>query len=777
MSLPNPLLLLTGLTIGAALILPPSYDIVWNTPAPPVNGSSSSMPVGGGDIGLNVWVENDTVLFYVGKDGCFDENNSLLKLGRVRLTLDPNPFAHSQAFEQRLVLEDGYVQISAGNSSTVKLWVDVFNPVVHVEVSTSARSHLTASFEDWRNQDHVMALAEQAQSSWNGVPDMNTITWKDNVTFWRNNSVLSSHRNINSRVFDATLAQQQLSDYKEELYDPLANNTFGMVMYGSGLAPTNVTSDHYVNSSYESWNLQSTQARTTFNLTIVAHTNQTSSYSQWQDELVAIDASASNQGQGPTVDWWNSFWNRSYIFVNPNSSTSDPSFQVGRNYQLFRYMLGCNAFSKWPSKFNGALFTFDPVYVNPNYPFTPDFRLWGGGTYTAQNQRLMYWPLLKSGDLDMMIPQFNFYERIVGTSTLRGRVYHNINHSWLTEQIDNSGLPQIFNFNPDIYIYGTKRPLSFNPGLQFDAWIIWLSDTALEFAMMILDAVQFFSFDATPYMPFIENEIMWFDVLYTQMQQSRDVYGLTGTSGNETLVLYPATGCETYKAAYNPASTVSGLRAIVTRILQVNPQYAIGNTSYYQGLLQRIPSTPLRQQQGHQCIAPAEAYARLQNVEIPQLYPVFPWHEYGLGLPNLSYAINTYLYDTETQAFHSYEGWKQDAIWLADMGLADMAQNVTTLKLQDSNTNRFPTFWGPGFDWTPQMDTGGTGMIALQDMLMQTYGNASRTIRLLPAWPGNWTAEFKLVAPFNTTVEGSVRGGKLVSLSVDPTERRGDVII
>lgn len=140
----------------------------------------------------------------------------------------------------------------------------------------------------------------------------------------------------------------------------------------------------------------------------------------------------------------------------------------------------------------------------------------------------------------------------------------------------------------------------------------------LEIAMMILDANQFFDFDVTPYMSFIENMIMWFDIFYTQLQQSRDVYGLTGAYGNESLVFYPATACETYKGAYNPSSTVSGLRAIITRILQVKPDYAVGNTTYYRNLLQRIPPTPLRLQQGHQCIAPAEVYARIQNVEIPQ---------------------------------------------------------------------------------------------------------------------------------------------------------------
>jgi hypothetical protein len=243
-------------------------------------------------------------------------------------------------------------------------------------------------------------------------------------------------------------------------------------MYGDGLHASGVTSGRYVNSSYKSWNIRSNEPRSSFHLTLVAHTNQTATYSEWEQELLAIDTSAATNSHDKTTDSWHAFWNRSYIFVNSNDSLSDTSFQVGCNYQLFRYMLGCNAGSKWPSKFNAALFTVDPFYANTSYPFSPDFRLWSGGTYTAQNQRLIYWPLLKSGDLDVMIPQFEFYQRIVPTSLVRGRVYHDINHSWLTEQIDNSGLPQFFNFNADKYIYETERPLSFNAGLEFNAWTI-----------------------------------------------------------------------------------------------------------------------------------------------------------------------------------------------------------------------------------------------------------------------------------------------------------------
>src|SRR5262245_7871686 len=66
-----------------------SYKGVWT---PPSHNSSQSMPCGGGDIGLNVWVENGDLLIYFSRSGSFDENNALLKGGRIRIRLNPNPF-------------------------------------------------------------------------------------------------------------------------------------------------------------------------------------------------------------------------------------------------------------------------------------------------------------------------------------------------------------------------------------------------------------------------------------------------------------------------------------------------------------------------------------------------------------------------------------------------------------------------------------------------------------------------------------------------------------
>ena len=42
------------------------YNIVWDKPSA---NASESMPCGGGDIGMNVWVEQGDLLIYVARSG------------------------------------------------------------------------------------------------------------------------------------------------------------------------------------------------------------------------------------------------------------------------------------------------------------------------------------------------------------------------------------------------------------------------------------------------------------------------------------------------------------------------------------------------------------------------------------------------------------------------------------------------------------------------------------------------------------------------------------
>ncbi len=112
---------------------------------------------------------------------------------------------------------------------------------------------------------------------------------------------------------------------------------------------------------------------------------------------------------------------------------------------------------------------------------------------------------------------------------------------------------------------------------------------------------------------------------------------------------------------------------------------------------------------------------------------------------------------------------------MAYLGLTnDVRRAIVSRARSHDPAERFPAFWGPNFDWTPDQDHGGVLMKALQSMLLQSDG---RKIYLFPAWPRDWDVEFKLHAPQQTTIEGIYRDGKIASLRVTPKSRRQDLVI
>ena len=106
--------------------------------------SSESMPVGGGDIGINAWVESGDLLLYITRSGCYDENNALLKSGRIRIKPGNDVFTDEDSFCQELNLNDGYMTIGDKNGS-MNIWVDVFSPVIHIESKTKDLSDFTVT--------------------------------------------------------------------------------------------------------------------------------------------------------------------------------------------------------------------------------------------------------------------------------------------------------------------------------------------------------------------------------------------------------------------------------------------------------------------------------------------------------------------------------------------------------------------------------------------------------------------------------------------------------
>lgn len=184
------------------------------------------------------------------------------------------------------------------------------------------------------------------------------------------------------------------------------------------------------------------------------------------------------------------------------------------------------------------------------------------------------------------------------------------------------------------------------------------------------------------------------------------------------------------------------------------------------------PEVPSITQNGETRLLPAVTCSHRSNFENPELYAVFPYRAYTLmaGGEWLNIGINTW--DSRQQRANI--GWQQGPIQAALLGLTTETKTQVVERTKDkAHGYRFPGFYGPNYDWTPDQDQISVFQIALQRMLLQCEGDR---ILLLPAWPQEWDVSFKLHAPKNTTVEGIYRASELEQLKVTPESRRKDII-
>ena len=88
-------------------------NVVWDSPSRDSNGS---MPLGNGDIGVNAWVEpNGDLVFFISKTDAWTDSGRLVKLGLVRVRLDP-PLDTTHGFRQELKLRKGCIEIRSQKS-------------------------------------------------------------------------------------------------------------------------------------------------------------------------------------------------------------------------------------------------------------------------------------------------------------------------------------------------------------------------------------------------------------------------------------------------------------------------------------------------------------------------------------------------------------------------------------------------------------------------------------------------------------------------------------
>ena len=719
------------------------YDVVWDSPSRNYLGS---MPLGNGDIALNAWVEKTgDLLFLIAKTDAWDDNARLVKVGEVRIHLEPNPFAEGQPFRQRLNLSTATIEVQAGRGplqTSLHLWVDANNPAAYVTIASGQPLVATASVELWRTKRFEYKEVQVSDIMARAPASMRrpTIVEPDTVLTDQRGRIGWYHHNVKSFGPKLLARLQGLEGFEQR--DPLLHRTFGAIVTATG------------GKRLDDLHLRSPASRE-HRFSIFVLTRHPASPKEWlaeMDKLIArVEAQDFAARRQAHERWWAEFWGRSWIrAATPGAGRDDASY-VSWMYHLQRFINACAGRGRYPIKFNGSLLTVPRADGKGD----PDFRRWGPG-YWWQNTRLPYYTMPAAGDFDLMHPLFRMYaEELLPLCRYRTRRY--CGHA-------GAFYPECIYFWGPIFTetYGWTPFEKRRDKLQASRWHKWEWVGGLELCWLSLEYYDHTldrAFLAKTALPLVREILTFFDQHYP-----------TGPDGK--LVMHPAQACETWWECTNPMPEIAGCRAVAERVLALPAELVPGpERNLCQELLAKLPPLPLREAGGKKALAPAEKFAAKHNIENPELYAVFPFRLIAVGRPNIQWGLTA----LEHRWNRGHSGWRQDDIFMAYLGLADQARRGVVARARRHDPHqRFPAFWGPNYDWTPDQDHGSVLLTAFQSMLIQHDG---RRIFLFPAWPKDWDVDFKVHAPYQTVIAGSLRGGKLRELAVTPESRKRDLVI
>lgn len=423
-------------------------------------------------------------------------------------------------------------------------------------------------------------------------------------------------------------------------------------------------------------------------------------------------------------------------------------------YALQRYLSACSGRGAFPIRFNGSLFWGERHFVRDAPEANPDWRMWSSD-YWWQNTRLPYYPMLGSGDFDLMKPLFEMYSASLKTQEARTRSWFGCEGAFIAETATFWGMMS----NGD---YGFDRPSSLALGETKNELMRYYWQPGLEIAFLMLDY-----YDFTGDREFLTSQVFpWADSVlrFYLTRFPRDERGL--------LEIAPAQSLETWNDTVNPVPDVAGLGRVSERLLAM-PEELVPDSLRKTCLDVRKALPPLadREADGKRVIGFAEEVRGARtNEENPELYTVFPYRVFGVGRPDLEKARNTYF----ARLTKTHFGWHQSGMQAACLGLRDEVASILASNLDRNNPRfRFPIMWGPHFDWVPDQCHGGNLVNTLQTALITFDGDK---IYLGAGVPLDWDVDFKLHAPKRTTVTASIRQGKVTKLDVAPPERLSDVI-
>jgi hypothetical protein len=307
------------------------YNVVWTSPS---HDAAGSMPLGNGQVGINLWVEEDGDLrFYISRNDSFTEVSRLVKVGGVRISLDPNPFKKGMKFQQELKLAEGVCAITAGQEDSgvsIVVFVSANSPTISVIGSSSSPVKVKVTADLWRTKPHALT-GEELNSSWTLHKSPTPVVESADVVPTIPADVMPTipvgeiawyHRNETSPAFAATLKIQSLDSIAAKAHDPLRHRTFGGYLSATGWETPPVLHGRNKPAFFHrvGGNAIESTALRDFGIRIATPCFQATSAAEWirQAQETRYPQLAEHLAA------WHDFWDRSRIIVSGDQVAGVP---------------------------------------------------------------------------------------------------------------------------------------------------------------------------------------------------------------------------------------------------------------------------------------------------------------------------------------------------------------------------------------------------------------------------------------------------------------------
>lgn len=682
----------------------------------PKGGVLDSFPMGGGDCGANVWMEEDGALhLLLSKTDSFAESGRLMKIGHVKISTQPQLFSRDNPPLMELHLLDGHITVEDKKGEakiTLAAFVDL--PLIGVEIQSRTPAAVSLSHENYRTGTRVLHHGDPSAYCYSGAKF--EVRESADLSFPQPDALAWCHYNQWSYV-PYTLLNQHLSEFIGE--DPIRGRCFGCVALGDGFSMKDGT--------------LSAPAKTGHQLFLSLSCGQYPSPDEWlraaRQEALRLSDMDFHGLLRKNAQWWTNYFTEYYLRVSGDKEAET----VMRGYTLQKYMNGCAGRGRMPIKFNGSIFT---VHPSPYDQSDLDYRLWGD-CYWIQNTRLVYWNMLYSGDFEGMLPFFRLCRGLIPIS--KARVKNLFGHGGML-------LPETFTF------YGAYADsnFGFDQSQKEDAacvnrYIGWHYNGQVEISYLMLKYVEYTGdreFLKETAVPFCQETLTFFREHFPKVD---GVYRL-----------YPVSSLETWQDCVDDTPDLAGLRAVCGRLREFGVTPALDD--------ENLAEIPYWEKKGKTVVSPCRAFVETQtrNCENPELYPLFPYETFHLGSGEQELAI---LRDTFALVDNPHtHGWSQMLAQGAMLGDTAYCKRVSAASFGEKNPDCFfPAYWGPNFDWTPDQDHGNSTAVGVVMMALQSHGGKDY---FLPAWPEEWEVSFRLPLPGGRTAQADYRGGALVNKEI-----------